>query len=91
MDRRPGRAVLVLHAGFNTLGFIFDAALRVDVNAAYDRSAGVGDLTTLLPGLIAVLAAVVVWQRTRRTGPARTTADAEARVEAEPVSHPSAG
>lgn len=63
---------VVLHAGFNTLGFIFDSALHVDVIAAYDRSAGVGTWTTLLPAVVVVLATVVVWLRTRRTGPART-------------------
>lgn len=71
---------VVLHAGFNTLGFLFDAALHVDVIAAYDRSAGVGTLTTLLPGVVIVLATVVVWVRTRRTGPARTPKDAESSV-----------
>lgn len=63
---------VVLHAGFNTLGFLFDAALHVDVIAAYDRSAGVGSATTLLPALVVVLTALVVWFRTRRTGPALT-------------------
>ncbi|MGP5365127.1 lysostaphin resistance A-like protein [Brachybacterium tyrofermentans] len=63
---------VVLHAGFNTLGFLFDAALHVDVIAAYDRSAGVGSATTLLPAAVVVLTALVVWFRTRRTGPALT-------------------
>lgn len=63
---------VVLHAGFNTLGFLFDAALHVDVIAAYDRSAGVGSALTLLPTAVVVLTALVVLVLTRRTGPART-------------------
>lgn len=65
---------VVLHAGFNTLNFLFDAALRVDVLAAYDRSSGVGTMTTLLPAAVVVITLLVVWIRTRRTGPARTPA-----------------
>lgn len=63
---------VVLHAGFNTLGFLFDAALHVDVIAAYDRSAGVGSAITLLPTAVVVLTALVVVILTRRAGPART-------------------
>ena len=66
---------VVLHAGFNTLNFLFDAALRVDVNKAYDRSSGVGTMTTLLPAAVVVLTALVVWVATRSTGPARTPKD----------------
>lgn len=63
---------VVLHGLFNMLGFLFDTALRVDIGAAYDRSAGVGNITTLLPAAVVAVAALVVWMRTRRTGPART-------------------
>ncbi|MGM7666058.1 lysostaphin resistance A-like protein [Microbacterium sp. A93] len=63
---------VVLHAGFNTLGFLFDAALHVDITAAYDRTAGVGTMTTLLPGVVIAITVLIVWMRTRRTGPART-------------------
>ncbi|WP_193104001.1 CPBP family intramembrane glutamic endopeptidase [Brachybacterium sp. FME24] len=72
---------VVLHAGFNTLGFLFDTALHVDVTAAYDRSAGVGTWTTLLPAVVIVLTTVVVWMLTRRTGPARTPSTAGSSVE----------
>ena len=63
---------VVLHAGFNTLNLLFDAALRVDVNEAYDRSSGVGTMTTLLPAVVVVITALVVWIATRATGPVRT-------------------
>jgi len=74
---------VVLHAGLNTLGFLFDAALRVDVTTAYDRSAGVGTLTTLLPAVVIVITTAVVWWQTRRTGPARTPGEIESRLPAE--------
>lgn len=74
---------VVLHAGFNTLGFLFDAALHVDITAAYDRSASVGTWTTLLPGVVVAITALIVWMRTRRTGPARTPHTAKSSVGAE--------
>ncbi|MCR2812897.1 type II CAAX endopeptidase family protein [Microbacterium sp. zg.Y1084] len=73
---------IVLHAMFNTVNFVFDVALRVDMGTAYDRSAGVASVETLAPMAVIVIAVVVVWVRTRGAGAARTPADAEARVEA---------
>ncbi|MGP5365128.1 lysostaphin resistance A-like protein [Brachybacterium tyrofermentans] len=64
---------IVLHAGINTLVFVIDAALRQDFSALTDRSAGVGDVLMILgPAIVVVLATVVVWILTRRTGPALT-------------------
>ncbi|WP_206022670.1 MULTISPECIES: CPBP family intramembrane glutamic endopeptidase [unclassified Salinibacterium] len=63
---------VVLHAGFNTLNFLFDAALGIDITEAYDRSAGVGTVLTILPAAVVIVAVLVVWVRTRRTGPALT-------------------
>lgn len=62
---------VVLHAVFNVLSFVFDTALRIDFDAVLaDASASV---TALLPGMIVMGgAALAVWLRTRRTGPART-------------------
>lgn len=62
---------VVLHALFNVLTFTFDAALRIDFVAVLaDPSASV---TTMLPVMLVMVgAAVVVWVRTRRTGPVRT-------------------
>ncbi|MCR2816609.1 CPBP family intramembrane glutamic endopeptidase [Microbacterium jiangjiandongii] len=73
---------VVLHAGFNTLNLLFDAAFRVDFADAYERSAGVGSPITMLPAVVIVIGVIVVWVRTRGAGAARTPADAEARVEA---------
>jgi len=65
---------IVLHAGLNTLAFTLQAALRQDLQAAADRSAGAVEdgLLTLGPAAVIVLATVVVWVLTRRSGPART-------------------
>lgn len=64
---------VVVHAGFNTLSFVFDAAFRVDLaTVATDRSAGVETAAVLIPSAVVVATALVVWLRTRRTGPART-------------------
>jgi membrane protease YdiL (CAAX protease family) len=65
---------VVLHAGFNTINFLFDAALNVDIFEAYDRSSGTDPLTTLLPTAVVVIITAVVWIGTRRVGPARTPA-----------------
>lgn len=64
---------VVLHAVYNTLTFIFDAALRTDVaTVSTDRSAGVGTAAVLIPSAVVVATTLVVWLYTRRTGPART-------------------
>jgi membrane protease YdiL (CAAX protease family) len=64
---------VVVHAAYNTLSFVFDAAFRVDLaTVATDRSAGAGTAAVLIPGAVVVATAVLVWLRTRRTGPART-------------------
>ncbi|MBZ2198207.1 CPBP family intramembrane glutamic endopeptidase [Occultella gossypii] len=64
---------VVLHAGLNTLVFVLEAALRQDFTASADRSAGVGEVATIVgPAVVVVLVTVVVWMLTRRTGPART-------------------
>lgn len=82
---------IVLHAVFNTINFVFDIALRVDIGTAYDRSAGVASVETLLPISVIVIAVAVVWLRTRRTGSVRTPVDAAGRADAQPVSFPVAG
>ncbi|GAB2451967.1 hypothetical protein [Streptomyces incanus] len=63
----------MLHAAYNTLSFVFDAAFRVDIaTVATDRSAGVETAAVLIPSSVIVATALLVWLRTRRTGPART-------------------
>lgn len=65
---------IVIHAAFNTLGFIFAVGMSTDLSAAIDRSAG--DETTALglvgPSLILIATTIVVWFRTRHTGPVTT-------------------
>jgi membrane protease YdiL (CAAX protease family) len=64
---------VVVHAGYNTLSFVFEAAFRVDLaTVATDRSAGAGSAAVLIPGAVVVATALLVWLRTRRIGPART-------------------
>ncbi|MCR2817291.1 CPBP family intramembrane metalloprotease [Microbacterium sp. zg.Y1090] len=70
---------IVLHAMFNTVNFVFDVALRVDIGTAYDRSAGVASVETLVPMAVIVVAVVVVWVRTRGVGVVRVPVNAEAR------------
>lgn len=62
---------VVLHAVFNVLNFVFDTALRIDFDAVLaDRATTAAEM---LPGIVVMIAAaVIVWVRTRRTGPART-------------------
>jgi len=50
---------IVLHAMFNTVNFVFDVALRVDMGSAYDRPAGVASVETLAPMSVLVVAVVV--------------------------------
>ncbi len=63
---------VVLHASFNTLTFVFDAALRTDFSAALADPSSSGTVGILVPGVVIVITALVVWLRTRRTGPVRT-------------------
>ena len=64
---------VVLHAGYNTLSFVFDAALRTDIaNVVTDRAAGAATIGVLVPSAVVVITALVVWVRTRRSGPTRT-------------------
>ncbi|MCK5956829.1 hypothetical protein KMY69_27765, partial [Klebsiella pneumoniae] len=64
---------VVLHAIFNTLSIVFDAALRTDIaTVVTDRSAGAGTAMVLVPGAIVIATLGVVCIRTQRSGPART-------------------
>lgn len=64
---------VVLHAGFNTLAFVFDAALHADLDDVLtDRSAGAASAEVLVLGAVIMATALVVWLLTRRSGPART-------------------
>ena len=61
---------VVLHAGFNTLAFVFDAALHTDLDDVLtDRSVGAD---VLVLGAAIMGTALVVWLLTRRSGPALT-------------------
>jgi uncharacterized protein len=65
---------VVLHAAYNSLSFVFDAALRVDPTMATDRTAAGTDIDVLLPGVLVVLVIIVVFLATRRAGAPRTPA-----------------
>ena len=71
---------VVMHALYNTLSFVLDAALRGDPAVLSDRSAGAASIEVLVPAAVVVATAAVVWVRTRRTGPARTPDEATATV-----------
>lgn len=57
---------IVLHAVNNVLAFLYVIVLHMDLNAGFDRSAGVGSPLLLLSCAIFVAAAGIVWLRTRR-------------------------
>lgn len=63
---------VVLHASFNTLTFVFDAALRTDFSTVLADPSSSGTVGMLVPGVVVVITALAVWLRTRSTGPART-------------------
>jgi hypothetical protein len=70
-----------LHSVFSRFRFdVFGRALLLIgpawgialATVATDRSAGAGSAAVLIPSAVVVATALVVWLRTRRTGPART-------------------
>jgi membrane protease YdiL (CAAX protease family) len=64
---------VVLHAVLNTFVLLTAPLLRVDLGGALaDRSAGVGQVTLLIPTAVVIFITGIVWWWTRRTGPART-------------------
>lgn len=63
---------VVLHAVYNMLGFVLDAALAVDPAVVTGREADAVSFEVLLPAALIIPAVIVVAIRTRRTGPART-------------------
>lgn len=63
---------VVLHAVVNTLTFVFWIALNADLAERLDRSAPVSPSLVIASSLVFVGAAVVVWLRTRRSGPVTT-------------------
>lgn len=64
---------VVIHAVYNVMTFVFWFILHADLTDRFDRSAGAVTPVLLVPGALAFLViTVVVWLRTRRTGPAKT-------------------
>ncbi|MDE3721955.1 type II CAAX endopeptidase family protein [Nocardiopsis sp. N85] len=63
---------VVIHAVNNTIAFLLTIVMRSDLAAGFDRSAGVGSAVMLVPCALLIAVTVVVWLRTRRTGPALT-------------------
>ncbi|WP_307851269.1 CPBP family intramembrane glutamic endopeptidase [Nocardiopsis sp. MG754419] len=62
----------VVHALNNTLTYLLLIVLHADQSAAVERSAGSGSAIMVLPCAVVIAIAVVVWLRTRGTGPALT-------------------
>ncbi|AGZ40748.1 CPBP family intramembrane glutamic endopeptidase [Actinoplanes friuliensis] len=61
---------IVLHALWNTLGFVFSIAMRSDLNAVVtDRDAGAATAATLIPCAVVVVTVAIVWYTTPRIGP----------------------
>jgi uncharacterized protein len=64
---------VVVHAVYNVMTFTFWFVLQGDLTERFDRSPGAVTPALLIPSALAFIAiAVVVWLRTRRSGPATT-------------------
>ncbi len=64
---------VLLHAVLNTFVLLTAPLLRVDLGGALaDRSAGVGQVTLLIPTAVVILITATIWWWTRRTGPVLT-------------------
>ncbi|MDQ0644357.1 membrane protease YdiL (CAAX protease family) [Microbacterium murale] len=65
---------IVLHVAFNTLNYVFAVGTSGDLSGASDRSGSNSMIAVsfILPALIFIAATIVVWFRTRRTGPITT-------------------
>lgn len=67
---------VVLHAAFNTLSFVFAVGMSGDLTAGLDRSVAdpSSGIALIGPCLVVIATLVVVWFRTRHTGPIKTPA-----------------
>ncbi|KJQ52735.1 CPBP family intramembrane glutamic endopeptidase [Microbacterium sp. SA39] len=67
---------VVLHAAFNTLSFVFAVGMSGDLTAGLDRSVAdpSSGIALIGPCLVVIATLVVVWFRTRHTGPMTTPA-----------------
>ncbi|WP_435107925.1 CPBP family intramembrane glutamic endopeptidase [Nocardiopsis synnemataformans] len=82
-------SAVVIHGLLNTLTFLLVTALHTDIGASIaDRSAGTGSPVLLVPSVTVAVVAVVVWVRTRGTGPALTPAAVQDHPDARPVGVP---
>ena len=78
---------VVMHAVYNVMTLMFWFILHADLTDRFDRSAGAVTPALFIPSsLVFIAIAVVVWIRTRRTGPAKTPAAQVAAVEVDPGS-----
>lgn len=64
----------VLHVAFNTLNYVFAVGTSGDLSGASDRSGGDSTIAVsfILPALIFIATTIVVWFRTRHSGPITT-------------------
>jgi membrane protease YdiL (CAAX protease family) len=66
---------VVMHAVYNVLTFTYWFIVNADLADRFDRSAGAVTAPLIVPSALAMIAiAVLVWIRTRHTGPATTPA-----------------
>ncbi|RPF21923.1 membrane protease YdiL (CAAX protease family) [Myceligenerans xiligouense] len=66
---------VVMHAVYNVLTFTYWFIVNADLADRFDRSASTVTAPLIVPSALAMIAiAVMVWIRTRRTGPAKTPA-----------------
>jgi membrane protease YdiL (CAAX protease family) len=66
---------VVIHTALNVMTFVYWFVLQADLADRFDRSAGAVTPALFVPiAVVLVLTAVVVWLRTRRSGPVTTPA-----------------
>ncbi|MEC3895354.1 type II CAAX endopeptidase family protein [Nocardiopsis alba] len=68
---------VVVHAVNNTIAFLLTLVTRSDLVEGMDRSVGAGSAIMLVPCVLLILITIVVWARTRETGPALTPSERE--------------
>ncbi len=73
---------IMLHAVFNTVNLVLALYFRVDLGGLLqDRSSGVGTPYQLVPAVLVIVIAAIVWWCTRKTGPALTPSAPSATAE----------
>lgn len=67
---------VVIHTALNVVTFLYWFVLQADLTDRFDRSSGAVTTALFVPiAIVLVIIAVVVWVRTRQSGPATTPTD----------------